>query len=563
MGKGRGTEARDADEAQLDPRHQWIMKRMGVALRLKQQELKKIMDPEGDNVAACRDFCDSPEFPCLFVVSKGPLVVLQTEPPSEADMKAKKKALYFMKTLEKHRVPKLDLNTMHLQLVMGDLGCQPLATLNAYSSNVFLPFIAAQENIAEVSDVARPALLESAHACYSQILVTDGLVNGWTILPLPAASFPDLLGSGEAEAQQKLDKDLMYLLESVIVKWTGQIKEAIGVEPESMLKVRPAKGAYPGPMDEVLFWRQKRDNLRSLEDQLHSEKALKLRLTLERVQSGYYKPFKELLRDLRVAADEAADNYRYLEPITEVFRQVCTSGDDVSFEKLVSDGVFLRLFHYLFVVWTNSTHYNTPARLVVMIKEVCNDLILVAKQNLNVDDLFTCECDEAVKRLALTLLVCGSFKDAYFTYKAKAGKEGGRNGPPRHWKFQNTTLFSRLDAFLERCHDVLDVLETAVLFSRLEKVEMGGTKGAEYSQHIAGIHTEFLAAYHDFHAPTQYPTASILDVDEPLFDDNFALFRRKVRQMEVHLGSMLTISIEDTKALSSVFKLVDTYEGFL
>ena len=561
MGKGRGTETRDTDEAQLDPRHQWIMKRMGVALRLKQQELKKIMDPEGDNVAACRDFCDSPEFPCLFVVSKGPLVVLQTEPPSEADMKAKKKALYFMKTLEKHRVPKLDLNTMHLQLVMGDLGCQPLATLNAYSSNVFLPFIAAAENIAEVSDVARPALLESAHACYSQILVTDGLVNGWTILPLPAASFPDLLGSGEAE--QKLDKDLMYLLESVIVKWTGQIKEAIGVEPESMLKVRPAKGAYPGPMDEVLFWRQKRDNLRSLEDQLHSEKALKLRLTLERVQSGYYKPFKELLRDLRVAADEAADNYRYLEPITEVFRQVCTSGDDVSFEKLVSDGVFLRLFHYLFVVWTNSTHYNTPARLVVMIKEVCNDLILVAKHNLNVDDLFTCECDEAVKRLALTLLVCGSFKDAYFTYKAKAGKEGGRNGPPRHWKFQNTTLFSRLDAFLERCHDVLDVLETAVLFSRLEKVEMGGTKGAEYSQHIAGIHTEFLAAYHDFHAPTQYPTASILDVDEPLFDDNFALFRRKVRQMEVHLGSMLTISIEDTKALSSVFKLVDTYEGFL
>lgn len=42
---------------------------------------------------------------------------------------------------------------------------------------------------------------------------------------------------------------------------------------------------------------------------------------------------------------------------------------------------------------------------------------------------------------------------------------------------QNNALFMRLDSFLERCHDILDLTQTIVQFSKLAKIEVGGTKG--------------------------------------------------------------------------------------
>jgi len=45
---------------------------------------------------------------------------------------------------------------------------------------------------------------------------------------------------------------------------------------------------------------------------------------------------------------------------------------------------------------------------------------------------------------------------------------------PTPWRFQNSALFARLDSFLERCHDILDLTQTVLQFNKLERVEVGG-----------------------------------------------------------------------------------------
>lgn len=59
--------------------------------------------------------------------------------------------------------------------------------------------------------------------------------------------------------------------------------------------------------------------------------------------------------------------------------------------------------------------------------------------------------------------VLGSFKSAYFDYKAKAAAEC----PGNPWRVQNNAVFARLDAFLERCHDVLDLTQTMAQFRKV------------------------------------------------------------------------------------------------
>lgn len=59
--------------------------------------------------------------------------------------------------------------------------------------------------------------------------------------------------------------------------------------------------------------------------------------------------------------------------------------------------------------------------------------------------------------------VLGSFKTAYFDYKAKAVAEC----PSNPWRVQNNAVFATMDSFLERCHDVLDLTQTIAQFQKV------------------------------------------------------------------------------------------------
>lgn len=59
----------------------------------------------------------------------------------------------------------------------------------------------------------------------------------------------------------------------------------------------------------------------------------------------------------------------------------------------------------------------------------------------------------------------------YFEYRAKSKVQCEENP----WKFQNTSLFQRLDAFLERCHDMMDMMSTCVQVSRAAQLGGRGT----------------------------------------------------------------------------------------
>lgn len=54
------------------------------------------------------------------------------------------------------------------------------------------------------------------------------------------------------------------------------------------------EGLYPGPMVEIDFWSAKAANLKSIYEQLTSEKIQKIATILENSQSTYYPAFKSI-----------------------------------------------------------------------------------------------------------------------------------------------------------------------------------------------------------------------------------------------------------------------------
>ncbi len=160
------------------------------------------------------------------------------------------------------------------------------------------------------------------------------------------------------------------------------------------------------------------------------------------------------------------------------------------------------------------------------------------------------EPKEANDRLIQTLEVCSKFKEAYFVYKAKADNE---------WKITTNALFVRLDAFAERCQDIIHLTSTIIQFNKLGKIETGGTKGKFLTETVHGILQEFIAVVEKF-LNVEY---DIMDISIKRFDDDFYVFRCRIKELERRLVLVLTQGFDDSDTIQGKFKLLESFEGLL
>lgn len=68
----------------------------------------------------------------------------------------------------------------------------------------------------------------------------------------------------------------------------------------------------------------------------------------------------------KIALKEAKDIDLYLQPLNAQLAQVETEGF-LHMEKYTPT-----LFHTVFLIWTNCLYYQRPARIVVLLQELCN-----------------------------------------------------------------------------------------------------------------------------------------------------------------------------------------------
>ena len=455
------------------------------------------------------------------------------------DPKQKKKMLYFLKP---NKVA-LTSENIATEVMCGDLQPGVLQHLFDTTSDVYLPLLTNTHNQSGLPEVVMKDVLEFMHKLVNSIYVTIGHSKGETLLPLPSMEI------ASADRASK-DKERVHVLESAVVTWTKQIKNVLKLEPEQVLK----SGNHPGPMAEIEFWAAKARHLNSIQVQLMGERIRKVMKVLELTKSTYCSPFNRLMKEVNAACDEANDNTKYLATLKGSLSKLEDEAvDSEAFQGLTQ--AFRPIVHLIMLVWKHSQFYNTPARLVVLMREICNDLIRQARSYVNPEQLFEMEPQEAVDRLLVTLKVCGTFKSVYFDYKSRANNEV----PSNPWRLVNTALFPRLDAFLERCHDLLDLCKTIVQFQKLERIEIGGNKGRELSASVGQVYADFNKVLEKFVAVPY----DVLDVEVKQFDDDFYVFRCSIKELERRLGSVLNQGFDDCATVFAAFKLIESFEGLL
>lgn len=448
----------------------------------------------------------------------------------------RRKVILMYKTI---RGQPLDPRQLKEQLAFMELSKSVLENMSLLCQEVFLPVLANPQNQHGWSDLVSKDLIENKfHNFLSTIYVTIGEVKGRTMLPIPPQ---------ETTTSDRISsKDKAHVLEGAVITWTKQIKNVLKQDPETALK----QGQDPNPLVEIEFWKNKAENLNSIHQQLQSEKISKVLKFLEQNKSTYTNQFSKLKKEVKAAKQEANDNSKYLKTLGGPFYDL--TDDAKEFSDLES--LFIPIMHTILLIWNHSEYYNTPARLVVLIREICNAIVSQACRFMSGKDIFEMirneEAGIACDRLSLILDVIAKFKEAFFEYKAKANDS---------WNITTNALFVRLDAFSERCQDIQHLTNTIVQFSKLNKIEIGGTKGKTLTTSVKQIYSEFTQAVEEF----QDVKYDIMDVGAKEFDDDFYEFRCKIKELERRLGSILTQGFDDCDTIYGRFKLLDSFEGLL
>lgn len=451
--------------------------------------------------------------------------------------KSRGKTLMFLK-LEPCTIA---LDKVNSQLTVLELGPNPFEHLELLANEIFLPVLSNPQNQAKWGEVPTREIMDRFHNFLSSTTILCGQIKGETRLPMP----PIDLSGGPSTGKNRIS-----LLEGAIITWTKQIRSVLKQDPESQLK----QGMHPTPDVEIEFWKNKASNLNSIFEQLQGPRIRRVLRALDQSKSTYCTTFARLCKEVFTARMEANDNTKYLRTL-EYWFQALNSEDD--FPKTVE--LFKPMLHIILLIWKNSKHYNVPARLVVLMREICNSLIKQATKYVSGEQIFAMieseEANQAVQMLKTTLHVCGTFKSTYFDYKNTANAEC----PANPWKIQNNALFMRLDSFLERCHDILDLTQTIVQFSKLAKIEVGGTKGKSLTASIKQIYEDFHHAVAKFKAVPY----DIMDVGAKAFDDDFYDFRCSIKELERRLGAVVSLAFDDCSNVYGKFKLLDSFEGLL
>lgn len=102
----------------------------------------------------------------------------------------------------------------------------------------------------------------------------------------------------------------------------------------------------------------------------------------------------------------------------------------------------------------------------------------------------------------------------------------------KSWAIEENLVFARLDAFLERLYDGLDLLTTVTDFGTLEEVVVGGNKGKTLTGNVQQIFGDFLTA---FYAVGDF-LGSFTNIDYKGFDEAYHSFRCSMRMLERRLA---------------------------
>lgn len=236
-----------------------------------------------------------------------------------------------------------------------------------------------------------------------------------------------------------MDLQLKTQIETLIIKWSQYINEVLKQDSSKALET-----GFPTPITELIFWEDRVQDLQCIYDQLNDDRVRKMAVILEQTDSTYWPAFKTMFRNVVASLAEAKDISVHLKP----FRKHLDLVSSHNFDEVEK---FLRpMMHNVCYVWSFSKYYSSPARIIVLLQEICNLLIENARGYLGGNSIFQMEPEEGLVKSTVVVKVLEYFRKLYDGHRSTLPVYFEDDTEPKLWDFLPHLVFKRYDLFLDR-----------------------------------------------------------------------------------------------------------------
>ncbi|KAM6377247.1 dynein axonemal heavy chain 17-like [Pluvialis apricaria] len=276
---------------------------------------------------------------------------------------------------------------------------------------------------------------------------------------------------------------------------------------------------------------------------------------LEKANSCYWPALQSMFKDVSTSLEEAKDVNLHLQPLRILLEEM-EQADYSQLQPYVD-----RALCTVCLLRAHCQHYSSPARVIVVLQEICNLLIEMTRNFLSPEDVMKGlqgEIEETLEGIRLSISTIEKLFQSYSTYCSDL-MPTLLPEDPQLWEFPPSLIFRRTDSFLHRLKTIEELYQTAIEFLKLEKAELGGVRGNILGSQVFRIYEEVSELSKSF-ADCKYDP---LDPAEEQLNKDFVEFQKKIQDVDRRLATIFCQGFDDCNCLASAVKLVHMFASLL
>ncbi|KAA0178390.1 hypothetical protein FNF27_00239 [Cafeteria roenbergensis] len=409
------------------------------------------------------------------------------------------------------------------------------------------------------STVAWPASMRKdfvaqVHKFTASLVEASNQAKGKTVLYLPDEPLP------EKPTAANMDKELAQLLDATVLHWTRQVREVVSQQQD--MSSQAAETA--GPLDEIAFWKRRTADLSSIATQLQQDGVRRVVACLRAVKSRYLGPFGDLAEAIESGSARAEDNERFLSVLQDVCERMAAASP-TEVPALLPD-----LLSRIRFVSEACAYFRDPAKLSGLLRKVSNEVIHRCVAAIDLDAVFGGDVLGVQEVLETCLSCCQAWVDEYkrTVESVEAAHDAAAAEavflPGCRWDLDEKSIFAQLNAFRQRCRDLIQVCLAQVQFARRcvrgsgDQAPLpffGGSRGPEVAEGLRTIEGQFAAAME----PLRAGKADILDVKKANWPEINTLFKVSVKELDVMFGNVIDNAFEGVESVEMAVSLIEAF----
>lgn len=349
-------------------------------------------------------------------------------------------------------------------------------------------------------------------------------------------------------------------MESCVQQWTTQLTPLLEAE-ERGISERSSLN------DEVLYWRNRTQDLENIFEQLKEGVVRQMAATLEEIGSAQSATFKMLLRRLIASLAEAQEISLHLKPIIKPLENLEAADVTEMVQPLRT------LLHTASLVWCTCAYFRQPIKLANLLRQVGNALIDRCRVFLDSRSIFTWEIEEAMEKTAAARTIFGHFRQFYneerenipnLTNRLRDAKRCtlslSRSEAKELWNPPTQIVFEKVTIFEKRLVTIVKIFQLIQEFSRLSRVELSAMGGRSLTAQVQNICNQFC----DIKAPVvSGQFGDCMDPDNHQFETVALEFQRSVIGLEEKMISIASNALTDATTPLNAYRVIQLLGSFL